>query len=47
MTVTFVFPWKLNPVPAVQEESVLLARMVNGEAVARNASIPVKADCAT
>ena len=47
MTVTFVLPWKVNPVPAVQEASVLLARMVNGEGVAPNALLPVKADCAT
>ena len=47
MTVTFVFPWKLNPVPAVQDASVLLARIVNGEAVPANALLPIKADCAT
>jgi len=44
MTVTFSFPWKLNPVPAVQEASVLLARIVNGETVPANASVPTKAD---
>ena len=47
MTVTFVLPWKVNPVPAVQEVSVILARITNGEAVPKNASVPVKADCAT
>jgi len=47
MTVTFVFPWKVNPVPAVQEVSVILAWIVNGEAVSKNALLPVKADCAT
>ena len=46
MTVTFVFPWKVNPVPAVQEASVILAWITNGEAVPANASVPVKADCA-
>ena len=48
MTVTFVFPWKVSPVPAVQDVSVLLARMVNGEAVPSSASSRTeKADCWT
>ena len=33
ITVTFALPWNDKPVPAVQDASVVLARMVKGEAV--------------
>ena len=41
MTVTLLLPWNAKPVPAVQEASELLARIVNGEA--ENACDPTKA----
>ena len=42
-----MFPWKVSPTPAVQDVSVILACITNGEAVPKNASCPTKTDCAT